>query len=116
MSNLMFCEKCQSGYLREDGHVCPNEPLLPVAGGQVERIVGCLCATLCYANEMDFATAKDKRHHPGCPLHKTQKYPRLFYYEEAEECWTPATNEVDCIISLESFMGHDDRMEIIFKR
>ena len=27
MSNLNFCEKCQSGYLTEDGHDCPNTPL-----------------------------------------------------------------------------------------
>lgn len=27
MSNLRFCEKCQSGYLDERGHICRNEPM-----------------------------------------------------------------------------------------
>lgn len=86
------------------------------AGVQVERVVGCLCATLCYATELDMVTVRDKRHHPACPLHKTEKYPRLFYYEEAEDCWTPAPDRVDCIVSIDSFTGPDDRIEIDFKR
>lgn len=93
-----------------------NDETAPLSAVRVEPVVGCYCATLCYSTELDFATAKDKRHHPACPLHKTEKHPRLFYYEEAEECWTPAPDDVGCIVSLESFMGSDDGIEIDFKR
>jgi hypothetical protein len=30
MSNLQFCEKCQRGYLAEQGHNCPVAPLLKI--------------------------------------------------------------------------------------
>jgi hypothetical protein len=30
MSNLHFCEKCQSGYLAGQGHDCPAAPLLKI--------------------------------------------------------------------------------------
>ena len=76
----------------------------------------CGCALLYFSSEQDLAALKDKRHHQACPLYKTEKHPRLFYYEEAENCWTPAPNDIESIVSLESFMGHDDRIEIEFKR
>lgn len=76
----------------------------------------CSCALTRYVDELDFVTMRDKRHHPACPLHKTEKHPRLFYYEDAEDCWTPAPDDVNCIVSLDSFMSSGDRIEIEFKR
>lgn len=76
----------------------------------------CRCIQLCYASELDFATLAAHRHHPECPLHKTEKHPRLFYYEEAEDCWTPAPDKVDCIVPIDGFAGPEDRIEISFKR
>lgn len=31
MSNLMYCNNCQDSYLRENGHMCPNEPASALA-------------------------------------------------------------------------------------
>ncbi len=62
----------------------------------------CECSRLCFASDRDLAALAEKRHHSACPLYKTEKHPRLFYYEEAEDCWTPAPDMVDCLVSLES--------------
>lgn len=93
-----------------------SDETAPLSEVRVEPVVGCRCATLCYAAELDVVTARDKRHHPACPLHKTEKHPRLFYYEEAENCWSPAPDRVEQIVSLDNFSDRDDRIEISFRR
>ena len=82
----------------------------------VVRAAECLCSRLCFATEQDLAALSDKRHHPACPLHKTEKHPRLFYYEEAENCWCPAPDKIENVVSLDCFFEDQDRMEIEFKR
>ena len=69
------------------------------------------CLNYCARRESD-ATS----HHPDCPLYKTEKRPRLFYYEEAENCWAPVPENVEEILDVSLFMHHDDTMEIRFKR
>jgi hypothetical protein len=77
----------------------------------------CVCSGLCFATELDLAILRDNRHHVKCPLHLTEKRPRLFYYEEAENCWTPAAGlDVDSIVSLDSFFEHKEEIEIRFRR
>ncbi len=44
------------------------------------------------------------------------KKPRLFYFEEAEDCWCPAPDDIASILDLESFSGDGDVIEIQFKR
>ncbi len=86
---------------------------------QTEPAIQCRCITLRYVNKIDFDTARDKRHHPACPLHETEKHPRLFYFEESEDCWVPAPVNVENIVSLknlENYVGPHDMIEITFKR
>jgi hypothetical protein len=71
---------------------------------------------LTYVTALDIQTARDKRHHPSCPLHKSEKHPRLFYFEEAENCWAPVPDNVNGILSTESFFADGDVIEIEFKR
>ena len=53
-------------------------------------------------------------HHPRCQHAKT---PRLFYYEEAEDCWCPAEGLlVENIIDVDLFFSDGDTHEIRFKR
>lgn len=44
------------------------------------------------------------------------KRPRLFYYEEAINAWTPAPDRIEHIISVEDQLGDCDKQEIEFKR
>lgn len=51
------------------------------------------------------------------PRDPNVKYPRLFYWEDAEDCWCPAEGlEVDNIISTDSFFSAGEINEIRFKR
>lgn len=44
------------------------------------------------------------------------KKPRLFYWEEAEDCWTPAEGlEIDNIVDVSS-MDNEEVIEIRFRR
>jgi hypothetical protein len=76
----------------------------------------CNCSNLCFASEVDLAALQDKRHHSACTLHRTEKYPRLFYYEEAENCWTPVPERIENIIDVQNFMGDNEIIEIQFRR
>ncbi len=55
-------------------------------------------------------------HHPDCEGYKNDKIPRLFYYEEAENCWTPAPKKKENIIDVEDQLDSDEEIEIRFKR
>jgi hypothetical protein len=61
------------------------------------------------------AALKNKRHHSACPLYSTEKHPRLFYYEEAIDAWTPAPDMIENILSCDRLDNGED-MEISFKR
>jgi hypothetical protein len=76
----------------------------------------CCCAMLTYVTALDIQTARDKRHHPSCPLHKSEKHPHLFYFEETENCWASVPDNVNSILSTESFFADGDVIEIEFKR
>ena len=54
----------------------------------------------------------------SAPVGENQiKKPRLFYYEESENCWCPADKlSVDNIISTDSFISDGEIIEIQFKR
>ena len=58
-----------------------------------------------------------KHHHVNCPKYKTEKFPRLFYYEEAENCWVPVPDKVDGeLIVTEEQLSDGEEMEIMFRR
>lgn len=51
------------------------------------------------------------------PADANGKRPRLFYWEEAEDCWCPAeTLKVEDIIGVDLFMGDGQTEEVRFKR
>lgn len=57
-----------------------------------------------------------KHHHINCPKHKTEKFPYLFYYEEAESAWIPVPEKVENMISAEDQLEDGEKIEIEFKR
>ncbi len=44
------------------------------------------------------------------------KKPRLFYYEEAENCWMPAPDMLEMLLDLSMFGSDEEVIEIQFKR
>lgn len=78
--------------------------------------LACECSRLCFASDQDLAALAQKRHHSACPLYKTEKHPRLMYYEEAIDAWTPAPDDLASIISMEMFLRDGDIIEISFKQ
>ena len=57
-----------------------------------------------------------QNHHPQCEKYHTEKFPYLFYYEEAENAWVPAPDSIEGIISVEDQLEMGEDMEIQFKR
>jgi len=54
---------------------------------------------------------------PSAPPPEQVKKPRLFYWEDAEDCWCPADDlTIDDIITANSFFKDGDVEEIRFKR
>lgn len=61
--------------------------------------------------------ASENRAYIPPPADANGKRPRLFYWEDAEDCWCPAEGlEVDNIISVDRFVRDGDIEEIRFKR
>lgn len=52
-------------------------------------------------------------HHENCPKYKTDEFPRLMYYEDAEDCWAPFDNELPEIWA-DSYPS-DEQFDIQFK-
>lgn len=44
------------------------------------------------------------------------KAPYLFYYEDAENCWTPAPAQLECILNLDNFSYDGEKISIEFQR
>ena len=59
--------------------------------------------------------ALSDNHHKLCPKYKTEKHPRLLYYEEAEDCWVQVPECVENIISTDN-LDDGESQEIMFKR
>ena len=77
-----------------------------------EKLKVCNCATLCHAEP----NLRSDFHHTHCPQYKTEKKPRLFYFEEAESCWAPVPELIENIVALEQFSYHGEKIDIRFKR
>lgn len=71
----------------------------------------CECFTWC----RDYSFNSSEHHHRNCEKFKTEKYPRLFYYEEAESCYMPAPEKLEHIIDADSLM-ENEHAEIDFVR
>jgi len=56
-----------------------------------------------------------QHHHYECSKYKTEKFPRLFYYEEAENAWCLAPDKVEHIINTDN-LDDGDSADIQFKR
>ena len=74
----------------------------------------CVCPMLSWVAPADLERAKEKRHHRPCRLFKTEKHPRLFYFEEAYDVWMQAPERVYHIINTEH-LDVGDTSEIRFK-
>lgn len=60
---------------------------------------------------MNERTQKPENDNAGLDI----KTPRLFYYEDAEDCWTPYPDSMDNIIDINS-LEEGEALEIQFKR
>ncbi|GAH24778.1 unnamed protein product, partial [marine sediment metagenome] len=61
-------------------------------------------------------TPDPKFHSHGCPVRKGIKFPRLFYWEGAENSFCPVPDMVEGIINAEDFMDeHLEEVKITFK-
>ena len=68
--------------------------------------------------DMTIATLDDigEHHHRMCPKYRTEKFPHLFYYEDAVNAWVPAPNKIEEIISASDQLENGEIIEIQFKR
>lgn len=57
-----------------------------------------------------------KHHHKNCPKYHTEKFPYLFYYEEAIDAWTFAPERLDQIISITDQLDEGESMALTLKR
>ena len=57
-----------------------------------------------------------QHHHKMCPRYKTEKFPYLFYYEDAVDCWIPVPDKLENIISVSDNMDVGEFIEIKFNR
>jgi hypothetical protein len=55
-------------------------------------------------------------HHPKCDGYKTDKIPRLFYYEDALGYWTPAPDKVEHLLVVTDQLDNEEKMSIEFQR
>ncbi len=58
---------------------------------------------------------RGKNHHKRCEGYKAEKFPYLFYYEDAVDAWVPAPDEIAMIISTTS-LDDKEKISIEFKR
>ena len=57
-----------------------------------------------------------QHHHVNCPKYKTEKFPTLFYYEEAINSWTPAPDNIEHMLCVEDQLEDGEKIELEFKR
>ena len=74
----------------------------------------CECMTWARATPDDLT--KGQHHHPNCPKYETEKFPYLFYYEEAHSAWMPWVDGYDFSEMLDALCFDGDKMEIQFVR
>lgn len=69
------------------------------------------CSDFCMVNPDD----RGNNHHKNCDGYKTEKFPYLFYYEDAVDAWVPVPAEIAMIISTTS-LDDKEKISIEFKR
>lgn len=75
--------------------------------------MACECIGWCWVGPQDGG----KHHHRKCPGFETEKFPRLFYYEEAIDAWAPVPEKVDGeMICTADQLDDGEHMEIQFRR
>lgn len=72
----------------------------------------CECSSWARCEPIDLNNMGD--HHHRCVKYETEKIPRLFYWEEAEDAWVPAPDKVENIIDASNLDVGDD-IEIRFR-
>ena len=70
----------------------------------------CLCSMVGYNPD-----SYGEHHHKNCPLYGVEKFPQLFYYEEAIDAWAPAPKDLESILDL-GYIDDNEIIEIQFKR
>jgi hypothetical protein len=58
----------------------------------------CICTTLTLADDDDLARIEKKMHHSHCPMYAREEKPRLFYYEQGIDCWTPFHGDIAAVV------------------
>ena len=77
----------------------------------VERRDMCVCMT--WAGY--YPESWGVHHHKNCDNFKTEKFPYLFYYEEAINAWVPVPDKMENLMSAED-QPEIEEIEIRFKR
>lgn len=72
----------------------------------------CECMNWCWDESTAIIKNEDVHHHPKCEKFRTQKYPYLFYYEDAVDYWIPFC---DGSIDPDQY-DEDEVFDIQFKR
>ena len=72
------------------------------------------CECLSWAGCGDISWGK--HHHVNCEKYSTNKYPYLFYYEEAVDAWVPAPVTIEHLIVVDDQLENGEEMEIRFRR
>lgn len=74
----------------------------------------CECTTWARAENIDLSG--DRHHHSRCPKFETEKFPRMFYYEEAINAYCPCDFGVIETVASVDQLEDGEEMEIRFKR
>jgi hypothetical protein len=72
----------------------------------------------CDCRDMTIVTLSDvgEHHHRMCPKYRTEKFPHLFYYEDAVNSWIPAPDKIENIIATDDQLEDGETIDLQFKR
>lgn len=73
----------------------------------------CECMTMARTGPHDTGL----HHHKKCPKYETEKFPYLFYYEEAVDGWVPVPEKVEGeLICIPEQLNEGETVDLQFKR
>lgn len=86
-----------------------QDEALDSSGSRHDRMVMCECSNWARTGPDDGGD----HHHVRCPKYATEKYPRLFYYEDGVDAWIPWIDEYPF---MDMMIEHGDSLDLEFKR
>lgn len=82
--------------------------------------MNCACMNWARVEGVDLQYPHEDLHHSRCPKFSTEMRPRMFYFEEAEDCWAPwpgdASYQGDYALTYLECMDDGDSMELQLRR